>query len=136
MDSFTTVCSHDLRLDSAHIRIGLFGIGDVEEWDSINAVQEVAIKKYSNTLKILPIWNLLQDEQDDIPLPLEEARSYFLHHAQLMKEHLIAKFGNLNNNSVMVPPTFKAKYINEYDTVLRGGEKKRVEAKVALQVCT
>jgi hypothetical protein len=118
----------------AQIHTDLFGIGDIEEWESINAMQEVAAKRYSGTLNVLPIWNLLQDEHDDIPLPLEEARCYFLHHAQLLKDHLISRFGNPDNNSITIPPIFNAKYVNEHYSRLRGGENKSTAAKVALQV--
>ena len=99
-------------------------------------MQETAVKRYSDTIEIFPIWNLLQDDHDDIPLPLEEARVYFLHHAQLLKGHLISRFGHLDNSSVTIPPTFRAKYVNEHYTRLRGGEDRSAEAKVALQVDT
>ena len=97
-------------------------------------MQQVAAKRFPGTLNVLPIWDLLQDEHDDIPLPLEEARYYFLHHAQLLKDHLISKFGNPDNSSVTMPPIFKAKYVNGHYSRMRGGENESSTAKVALQV--
>ncbi|EXJ69778.1 uncharacterized protein A1O5_06849 [Cladophialophora psammophila CBS 110553] len=135
----STIYSPGARVDvvmDGLIHNDLFGVGDVEEWESIKAMEEAAAKRHSGTLNILPIWNLLEDEHDDIPLPLEEARFYFLHHAQLLKDHLISRFGNPNNDSITIPPTFKAIYVSEQYSKLCGGENKNTAAKVALHVDT
>jgi hypothetical protein len=117
----------------AHLHAGLFAISDSEEWDSINAMQEVAANRYSGTVSILPIWDLLADEHEDLPLPLGEERYYFLHHADFLKDSLISRYRGHGTGSSIIPPTFKATSVNERFSELCE-ENKSAAAKIALQV--